>query len=82
MRYSAAAASLFALGANARITGIGCPEYVKPGESFKAVILTDTYEETVTDVSIAFGFSGREHEKERLGGYADSFYFNGTIPFP
>lgn len=59
---AAAAAALFTLGANARITGFGCPETVVPGRPFKAVIITDKFEEIVTDVSISFGYGDRGYK--------------------
>lgn len=91
---AAAAAALFTLGANARITGFGCPETVVPGKPFKAVIITDKYEEIVTDVSISFGYGDRnykghgdynrynDYSPHNLGGYLDSYYLNGELTPP
>ncbi|EFQ30194.1 hypothetical protein CGRA01v4_00422 [Colletotrichum graminicola] len=51
-----AAAGLFAL-ANARIIGIAFPEAVKAGDRVDAIIETEGYIQSVTDVAIAFGMA-------------------------
>jgi hypothetical protein len=66
-----------------------------PGKPFKAIIITEKFEEIVTDVSISFGFGDRnykgygdynrvnDYSPHHLGGYLDSYYLNGqSTSFP
>lgn len=68
-----AATSLLAL-AEGRIVGISVPETIKPGDDFKAVIITENYVQSVADVAIAFGYTPDKGFPGTLGRLADSFY--------
>ncbi|KAF4980476.1 hypothetical protein FZEAL_3521 [Fusarium zealandicum] len=94
MRFSvaAAAATLLAL-TDARIVGIKVPKTIQPGEKFDAVIVTESYIQSVYDVAIAFGYSNGEGFPGTLGTPVGSYYlgpkasnklqsFNRTLTIP
>lgn len=71
----AASASLLPL-AQARIFGVGIPSAIKPGDTFDLdlVIETQDYIQSVTDVSIAVGYSlGAAPAADGLGIFITAF---------
>lgn len=55
--------------AHARIVGFGVPETIKAGDTFDAIILSENYIQSVTDVVIAFGYSPGVAPAESLGNF-------------
>lgn len=75
MRFSsifAATASLVAV-TQARVSGVGIPSTIKPGDDFDLIILTENYIQRVTDVAIAIGY---EEGSQPLGGGSLGIFFN------
>ncbi|KAK7730392.1 hypothetical protein SLS53_009011 [Cytospora paraplurivora] len=69
----AASASLLSL-AQARIYGIGVPSTIKAGDTFDLIVEAQNYVQTVTDVSIAVGYSaGTYPASEALGTFITAF---------
>lgn len=77
----AASASLLSI-AHARIFGVGIPSTIKPGDSFDLIIKTQGYIQSITDVSIAVGYSlGGNPPADSLGTFITAFDL-GKLSFP
>lgn len=69
----AASASLLSL-AQARIMGIGVPSTIKPGDTFNLIIQGTGYIQSVTDVSMAVGYThGSAPSSDGLGIFITAF---------
>lgn len=68
-----ALASLLSL-AQARIFGVGVPSTIKPGDTFDLIVEAQDYIQSVTDVSIAVGYSlGAAPAADGLGIFITAF---------
>jgi len=75
-----AAATLLSL-AHARITGIAVPDTIKPGDTFDAIIHSESYIQSVFDVAIVFGYAPGDGYPESLGVVANSICLGkGALP--
>lgn len=87
MHYSTLALSTLLSLASARIIGIAVPKTIHPGDGFNAVIITENYIQSVSDVAIAFGVAPGAGYPGTLGTTLQSYYLGpGTsflfFPFP
>lgn len=75
-----ASASLLSL-TQARIFGVGIPSTIKPGDTFNLIIEAQDYIQSVTDVSIAVGYSlGAAPAADGLGIFITAFDLGKAEP--
>lgn len=72
MRTTLLSVSTLASTALARISGIAVPSTITPGSSFRSVIITENYIQSVSDVAISFGLSPGTGHPQSLGTLLDS----------
>lgn len=74
MHFSTLALSTLLSLASARIVGISVPKIIHPGDGFNAIIITENYIQSVSDVAIAFGVAPGAGFPGTLGTALQSYY--------
>lgn len=75
MRFTPLATTLAALStASARIIGISSPSTLAPNSTFTLTLLTENYIQSVSDISVAWGYSLAPGYPTTLGSFVQSAY--------
>ncbi|KAF2622346.1 hypothetical protein BU25DRAFT_415288 [Macroventuria anomochaeta] len=75
MRFSNLVSTLTTLSAaSARIIGIEAPSTLAPNSTFNLTLLTENYIQTVTDISVAWGYALAPGYPASLGAFTQSSY--------